>query len=234
MGSAAMGPIASLRVRALFDNAEGMQRYRVAFQNADTRWKAAQREWETKAGSTPFQAKKSAMVELRRQLQDIPTERLRKLDHLKRQRRQHQLEKFLDQFEIDDATIENIGAGRKRTLESYGIETAADIVASKIESVPGFGPRLRSNLTAWRDKIETRFRFDPNKEVDSQEITKVEHEIATKRKSLQTQLTTGVVELKALANRIDVARRGMRAQVEAIQREHAQATADYAAVKRTE
>lgn len=218
--------------RALFDNSEGMQRYKTAFQNADAKWKVAQREWETKAGATEFDAKKSSMVELRRQLQGISAERLRRLDQLNQDRREHQLAKFLDQFEINDATIENIGAGRKRTLESYGIETAADIVASKIQGIPGFGPRLRSNLIAWRDKIESRFRFDPNKAVDSAEITRVDSEILAKQKGLQTQLTAGLAELRALANRIDAVRRGMRSQIDAIQREYAQATADVAAVTR--
>jgi hypothetical protein len=220
-------------VRVLLDNSAGMQRYKLAFQTAEARWKIALKDWESKAGPSEFQTKKSSLFETRRQLLGIPSERLRKLDELNQQRRQRQLERFLDQFKIDDASIESIGPGRTRTLESYGIETAADIVTAKIEVVPGFGSKLCSNLIAWRETIEDRFRFDPAQGVNPQDIAKVEHDIVTKQRGLQVQLQTGFSELKALLNRIDGVRRGMRSQVEAVQREFAQASVDYAAVRRT-
>jgi DNA-binding helix-hairpin-helix protein with protein kinase domain len=47
------------------------------------------------------------------------------------------MEEFLDRFEIERATIPSIGPGRKQTLSSYGIETAADIKESEIAKVPG-------------------------------------------------------------------------------------------------
>src|SRR5215211_3275973 len=36
---------------------------------------------------------------------------------------------------------DHIGEGRKQLLESYGIETAADVTSSALEGVPGFGPK---------------------------------------------------------------------------------------------
>ena len=71
----------------------------------------------------------------------MPSERLRRLDQLKRNHRQLQLEAYLDRFEIATARIESVGAGRRQTLESYGIETALDVTQAALFSVPGFGPK---------------------------------------------------------------------------------------------
>jgi DNA-binding helix-hairpin-helix protein with protein kinase domain len=48
-----------------------------------------------------------------------------------------QLEQYLENFFIEHATIPGIGPGRKATLESYGIGTAADVDKQKIVAVPG-------------------------------------------------------------------------------------------------
>jgi DNA-binding helix-hairpin-helix protein with protein kinase domain len=225
--------LAFFLVRKMLDNSEGMQKFTVAHSAAEAKWRSAERDWESRAGPSEFLAKKSVLQDLRRQWQNLPAERLRRLEQLNQQRRQKQLEHFLDRFEIDRAKIEGIGAARKRTLESYGIETAADLTRSSIDSVPGFGPKLRSQLMAWRNTVESRFKFDPSKGVDPQDIAKVEHDIRTLKKNAEDQHRTGLAELKALANRINAVRTGMRSQMEALQREFAQANADYAAVRRT-
>jgi DNA-binding helix-hairpin-helix protein with protein kinase domain len=80
------------------------------------------------------------------------------------------MEELLDRFEIERTTIPKIGPGRKQTLSSYGIETAADIKESEIAKVPGFGPVLRSKLIEWREAVEARFRFDPNRKLDARHI----------------------------------------------------------------
>jgi hypothetical protein len=167
------------------------------------------------------------LTQLRQQLDKLPNARLRKLDELKAQHRQLQLQEFLDRFEVDRATIPNIGPGRKQTLSSYGIETAADISESRVTKVPGFGPVYCARLMDWRDSIVARFRFDPTKPIDPQHATKVEQDILSERRRIEDKLRTGCVELRTIHNQIFAARRQMRPQVEAIYGGYLQATADF-------
>jgi DNA-binding helix-hairpin-helix protein with protein kinase domain len=143
-----------------------------------------------------------ALQTLRRDWSDIPNLRLRKLDELNRQRRERQLARFLDGYEIEDARISGIGPGRKQTLESYGIETAADIEKLNSIGVPGIGRVLQSNLFEWRDSLVQRFRFDPRRAVDPQDIAKVEQEVLLEKKKLEVNLRQGVTELRQIHHQI--------------------------------
>ena len=134
---------------------------------ATTDWNRVQGEWQSRAGNQSFDAKRSELERLKQQLGQLPAVRSRKLNELKAQHRQLQLGEFLDQFDLDSAIIPNIGPGRKQTLSSYGIETAADITESRIAKVPGFGPVYCARLMDWRASIEGRFRFDPSRRIRS-------------------------------------------------------------------
>jgi DNA-binding helix-hairpin-helix protein with protein kinase domain len=74
------------------------------------------------------------------------------------------------------------GPGRKQTLQSYGIETAADLNSAAITWVPGFGAKMADKLLAWRGSLEKRFRFDPAKAIDPREIMGVEQEVLVERR----------------------------------------------------
>lgn len=94
--------------------------------------------------------------------------------------------------------IQGIGPGRVATLASYGIETAYDITRSALGNVPGFGHVLVGNLRAWRNSVESRFVFDPNKGVDPDDIRSIEQEIIARRIQLETRLISGVSELRQI------------------------------------
>jgi DNA-binding helix-hairpin-helix protein with protein kinase domain len=193
---------------------------------ASTEWYRLQSEWQTRAGSQGFDAKRSELDRLRQECDQLPNVRLRKLDELKAHHRQLQMEEFLDRFEIEHATIPSIGPGRKQTLTSYGIETAADIKESEIAKVPGFGRVLCSALIEWRESVEVRFRFDPNRKIDPRHIAKVEQDVLVERKRIEERLRTCSVELQTISGQILATRQHMRPQVEAAYGRYLQATVD--------
>lgn len=99
---------------------------------------------------------------------------------------QIQLRAFLEGYFIDVAQIPGIHITDRIALESYGIETAANVTAEALEVVPGFGQLLgrqrRAALLAWRQELERCFRYDPrfnnindneNKNNSEDEITRV-------------------------------------------------------------
>jgi len=161
----------------LLDKSSNVRTFEVAKNDASARWTEIHRQWQERTNPTPFEHKKSSLLAVHRSLEEIPTLRLRKLDQLRQNHRAIQLTNFLDQYEIELAKIPSIGPGRKQTLQSYGIETAADLNSAAILRVPGFGEKTAANLLAWRTSLEKRFRFDPNKAIDPRETAKVEQEV---------------------------------------------------------
>lgn len=214
-------------VRSIMNPSEQIEKLRKESEAAYKTWRTIHSDWEIRAGPVSFDKKKSEMVDLRRRWQEIPNLRLKKLDQLNREHRARQLRNFLDSFEIDNAKIEGIGPGRKRTLESYGIETADDIEHHKIETVPGFGPVLISSLLKWRHALEARFKFDPKKPIEPRDIANVEQAIIRERHNIESALIRSHAELVQISNQIRTARQIMLPHVEASYRNYMIALAEY-------
>jgi len=91
-------------------------------------------------------------------------ERLKKeiYDNAIQNRRAHELKIYLTTIQVRNSNIQDIGYGRKATLASYGIETAADVTNQRISGISGFGYSLTKRLLDWRKEVENSFRFNPN------------------------------------------------------------------------
>ena len=154
---AIVGVVAYNFVLKQFSNAEHVERFRKVVSDAETNFSRADSDWQHRAGGGAFYDAKRKFDALRTELSGIPTKRIRALDQLKQDQHTLQLGRFLDRFELEDAKIEGVGPGRKRTLGSYGIETAEDIVPHRLYAVPGFGPKMIERLMKWRRSIEAKF-----------------------------------------------------------------------------
>jgi DNA-binding helix-hairpin-helix protein with protein kinase domain len=86
------------------------------------------------------------------------------------------------------ARIPGIGAGRKATLASYGIENAWDVTAGKVRGVPGFGEGLTRKLLDWRHSVERRFVFNPALGTDPAAVRQVKDDIARRSAELEQAL----------------------------------------------
>lgn len=75
--------------------------------------------------------------------------------------RQQGMQRYLAGFDLQDAKLEGIGPRRKATLESFGIETAADVTIAALSAVPGFGAKRRGILIAWRNRVEAGYKPTP-------------------------------------------------------------------------
>jgi DNA-binding helix-hairpin-helix protein with protein kinase domain len=62
---------------------------------------------------------------------------------------------------LTDAEIPQIGAGRKQTLMSHGVYSAADVDWHLIRGIKGFGDVFTGKLVAWKEQVVGQFRFDP-------------------------------------------------------------------------
>lgn len=185
-----------------------------------------EQRWRQETNDAPFHQKRKDLEQLRQQYIDLPNERVRLLKELEVNRERSQRKKYLDSHLIFWANIPNIGQGRKATLQSYAIETAADIDENIILNIPGFGPSLTSNLTEWRRSVERNFRFNPNIGVDKNDIAAVENRIVTKRQQLERDLANGPAQLRTIAQQISIKRDTLRHTVQQTLDTIAQAEAD--------
>src|SRR5262245_41582445 len=101
-----------------------------------------------------FSKKKTQLQTLYAEWNSLPARRAARLQELERDRFKQQLEQYLENFFIEHAAISGIGPGRRATLVSCGIETAADIHKQRIVAVPGFGPAMAEKLIEWRRETE--------------------------------------------------------------------------------
>lgn len=207
--------------------------FQAAKDDAQRRWRDVEQRWRGLGDDQRFHARKRELEARKAEYQELPNLRQRKLQQLEKEVYSRQLERFLDGYRIDSASISGIGYARKITLRSYGIETAADVTAQSILNVHGFGPTYTSKLLAWRTSIEQRFRFDPRKGVDPMDRQRVESEINAARTKLEQELRSGAAELKRMSDQARAARDGAVATADAAVKALAQAEADLAASKAT-
>ena len=123
---------------------------------------------------------------------------------LKSTRKARQRTAFLDRFLIRNADISGIGPVRKATLVSFGIETAADITKFSVLQVPGFGDVMTRNLLDWRDKLESRFRYNPVRNAqDIADEGRLRANFATHKSDLEATIRNGLQTLQAAKPKID-------------------------------
>lgn len=122
------------------------------------------------------------------------------LQRLTINRRQRHLDAYLDRFRIRDASITGIGPSKAAVLASFGVETAADVDASKILSIPGFGDQLTKNLLDWRLQKERSFAYNPvPNATDLQEELRVRSVYDQSRATLENSILSALsnVEMSA-------------------------------------
>jgi DNA-binding helix-hairpin-helix protein with protein kinase domain len=122
------------------------------------------------------------------QLESLDHTRLAEIQELREHAEERQMADHLKSKFICDYDISGIGPARIATLESYGIETAFDVVEEVVLGIPGFGPKLTWELVFWRKSIEVGFRFDPSKGVPQSDIQAIDLKYGQLKLTLQKDL----------------------------------------------
>lgn len=204
-----------------------------AHESARAKWQELDKRWQQETDARPFDTRRRELEARKREYEHLPQVRQQKLDRLRAESEARQLQKYLDRFELEDADISGIGFGRKATLQSYGIETAADIDYYRVLAVPGFGPTYTDKLISWRTSLERRFRFDPSKGIDPADIAAVEREIAVARSKIIAELRSSLPHLRQLSERIRTARSTLKTALDEAMQSLAQAEIDWTNVSST-
>jgi DNA-binding helix-hairpin-helix protein with protein kinase domain len=174
------------------------QRRQAILNVAESQFRALSDGLRATAGVEAFNATRAKLSGARDEYQKLAQAEGRELDRLQSTARARQLKAFLDGFFIDSANIPGIGAGRRATLRSFGIETAADVERSRIRQIQGFGEALTSALMAWRSTCEQKFVFNPAQAVSEADKNVVRARTAARRLALEQLLSAGPAELDQL------------------------------------
>lgn len=151
--------------------------------------------------------------EKQRRYRNLPSEHQQARLDLSRNQRQFQLKRHLEKFYIRNARIDGVGTGLKQTLLSFGIETAADITPGAVYSIPGFGPTRTAALVAWRQAVESKFVFNPNRAVDPADLADVDRRFAAMRTKLEQEMENLLAEMRSHSIRATGAAQRLNAEI---------------------
>lgn len=175
------------------------QRRRLALLAARRELMDLRTAWQQQASEQPFATRFHALQTLRDRHRNLPADLQRDLQRLETDRRHLQLQAFLESHFIDAARIPGIRATDQIALESYGVETAADVTPEALRTVPGFGQRLghqrTAALLAWRQALERQFRYDPQQGANPAAIADLGRQYAHQRSQIERELLAGPDEL---------------------------------------
>ncbi|AEA64067.1 helix-hairpin-helix domain-containing protein [Burkholderia gladioli] len=168
------------------------------------------------------------LAQIKAQIDDLPQVLAREMKQLYTTLLDRQRHAYLDRHFIRNAKISGVGAQRKQTLASFGIETAADITQSAVAAVPGFGAGLTANLMMWRKSIESRFIPSNNVAPNQQDISIANAKVVAIRTRLEQQLRDGATQLQSTRNAMLARQNNAKSALESAYHALAQAQADLA------
>lgn len=183
-------------------------------------------EWYGTAGDRKFNELKARLLKLGEDYNQLAMKGQRMIGEVEANLRKYQLQKFLDSFRIYDAKIDRINHTKKATLQSYGIETAADIDPRYLAVIPGIGPKYANSLMEWRRKIESRFVFNPNKGADTFQLAEIHKRINEEKSKLEDELSNGAEELRRIREETLNIRKKLMVKIEMVLTEYAKAEAN--------
>ena len=143
------------------------------------------------AGPAGFFAEKQRLAKLRDEYIGLGETEKNELQGLHTSAEARQKLAFLDRCFIDSAVISGVGAAKKAALRSFGIETAADVTASKVRGVRGFGEKLTHSVLGWKKSCEQRFKFDARNAVSLADRNSVHAKFVVRKNELEAALSGG-------------------------------------------
>ncbi|PPA75608.1 hypothetical protein C4E15_12430 [Achromobacter spanius] len=171
--------------------------FRTAFYQAKMQWYQELDKWAQRVGLKILHEERGRLAASKQHLLALFDDEARQIQAYQLQRKDRQLQNYLEGFDIARANIKGVGHAKLAALSSYGIDTAADVRYERVLNVPGFGDGLARRLIEWRQRHETRFVFNSAEtEMDRQQMARVRALIQTKSAPLKASLIRGVQEFE--------------------------------------
>lgn len=179
--------------------------------SAQGRLEQLKKDWQhhAPADSSSFEVLLQSLDHAVKAYLDLPALQKRRTDELTEMLRKRQLEQYLDSYRIDGAGLAGLTPGVLATLQSHGVETAADAIAMSLSKVPGLGQALTDRLRDWRRDLEAGFVLDAGRGIDPHDLSAVSETIVRVRKALEAELLAGPDRLRKVAENLVHRREGL-------------------------
>ncbi len=199
---AAARPTTSARIAKWVGRAY-ISKLRRRYFDAEQEWLAAVDAWRTRTGVAAIEDLFQELRAAKASYESLASEEKAQFDAYERERHERQLLAYLARFEISRARLRGIEPIEETALASFGIETAADVIASKLLRVPGLGSDISTALYEWRKRIEKQFVYDPREhELDRQELARIRANIEHRAAYLRRVLLAGRSNLDSAFSRL--------------------------------
>ena len=142
----------------------------------------------------------------------------------------YKLEVYLASFKIGDARIAGLKLKNLDLLKSYGIRTAADVNAKRLNSLPPMDEEIKTKVVEWRKNLERGFEYDPNTEIPEGEQKRLTGDFAEKRGRIEREIENLLVGLRSGSTMFRQRQQLLTAKAEAVARQLAQSESDLSAV----
>jgi DNA-binding helix-hairpin-helix protein with protein kinase domain/Tfp pilus assembly protein PilF len=202
-----------------------LEKVRSRRRRAEEAARRLEERFNREAGSERWGAKRDELRNQKETYENLAQIRQFRIQQLESEARKNQLNKFLDQFEINDAEIKGIVAPIKAALLLHGVETAADVI-EEVSQIPSVGRSQAERLLEWRRDLERRFVFEPARGVPPEARVKTEREVDALRFSLESELSGGAHYLRRVKQEIETSRQKLQPALTKARQELAQAEKD--------
>lgn len=209
---------------------EEKQRRTLARDSARKRHQDAVRALITDSGVDQVIAKRELLNRLKLEFDKLAVREQKELATLRSKAEQRQRTAYLERFYIEKAVLAGVGPAKRAALQSFGIETAAEINPRKIMQIRGFGERITQVLVDWRESHERNFRFNPATAVTQADMQVVKHAVRKRAVEISALMVQGLKDIKQGP---EVREGALRRHIRTVQQaanELAQAEADYKAL----
>ena len=175
-----------------------------------------------------FTEKKEQSRKTYERLIHLEQEKKAALAELQTQKRQLQLDAFLDGQLLGRARIPGIGPRLVSELLSYGVESALDV--PRAMRVPGIGPAKYQQLLRWRATCEAQFRFDANAPLPQAVASQVNAKFASIRQTLESELRQAPSILQRINTSAGAAREPIASKIQGLTKECCQLVANLSSI----
>lgn len=143
-----------------------------------------------------FEAARAEALQAPQQLEALAARFRAERDALAARNQELQLDAFLAQHRLHQAHLQELTTDQALRLAAHGIESAAEVVSSRLDAVLGLAPALRQRLEHWRAALVQRFRYDPALGIPQAELQRLDQRFRRLRDGLHQELKAAPAALK--------------------------------------
>lgn len=221
-----MGLIAILKDASKSDKSD----LEYGLEKAQKDWNQLEDEWTITDATSQFDKNLSLIKRKISEHQSLQQQSREKIKLLHDEVFQYKLDLYLSSFKITDAKI--LGSGRKNLglLKNFGIRSAADVDAKRLDSLPPMNGEIKAKAIEWRKNLERNFEYHPGGELPEADRQRLTHDFTEKRGKIEREIEKLLGILRAGSTLLCQRQQHLSAKAESAARQLLQSRSDLTAI----